>query len=147
MKSIHIYKTKKDYKIITFYKLESGSYIGSDPVFVMPIDVSSEDLAGKLFEALNASRTLKESEEDKFWLGNGLLKKIKETSFNKFYATSLSCNVSFDKGIIILTPYKYTGKDQGLEMEESRTYRVALEKNNRLEVVEKIKQMLASVDS
>lgn len=143
MKSIQIYKTKQDYKIVTLYKRESGSYIISDPIFIIPIDVKLEDLADKLFDSLNASRTLKESEEDEFYSGN-LLKKIKESSFNKFYATSFSCYVSLENRIINIVPQKYMGKNQGLEIDEGRACRVMLDNNNRLEVIKKIIQMLTS---
>jgi len=145
MKSVEVYKTKKDFKILTLYKLESGSYIASEPIFIVSVEAELEDLGEKLFEALNASRTIKESEEDKFWLGNALLKKIKEASFSKLYATSSSCHVSFDNGIISIAPQKYLGKDKGLEIEEGRASRIALDNNNnnnRLEVIEKITQML-----
>jgi hypothetical protein len=143
MKSIQVYKTKKDFKIVTLYKRESDSYIISDPIFIMPIDTKLEDLENKLFEALNTSRTLKESEEDKFYSGN-LLKKIKESSFNKFYAGSSSCYVSLEKGIISITPQKYMGNNQGLEREDDKTYQVTLNDNNRLEVVKDLIQMLAN---
>lgn len=142
MKSIEIFKTNKEFKIITLYMLQSGSYIASNPIFIFPADVEVKDLSNSISEALKESRILNESEEDKFWLGNGLLKKIKESSFNKFYATSSSCYISLVNGIISIIPQKYMGKDQGLEMQENLAYRVAINDNNRLEVIEKLKEML-----
>jgi hypothetical protein len=145
MKCIEIYKTNKDFKILTLYKLEAGSYMTSEPIFIMPGDVKLEDLGDKIYEALNASRNLLESEEDKFWLGSKLLKKIKESSFDKFYEASVSCSVSFSDGIVSIAPQKYLGKNQGLEILEDRAYRVTLDKNNRLEVIQKLMQMLTTL--
>ena len=141
MGSVEIYKTSKNYKILTQYKLESGSYISSEPIFILPIDVNKEEMESKLFEALEASRDLSESEEDDFWLGNKLLKKLKESSFDKLYKSSCSCHVSLIDGIFSITPQKYVGKNVGLDILEDRAVKFFYD-NNRSEVLEKITQVL-----
>ncbi len=139
MKSIQIYKTNKNFKILTLYKLSSGSYIASEPIFILDSDIELKILGDKILEALNASHTLKESEEDKFWLGTNLLKKIKASSFNKFYETSTICDVSFDNKTITITKLKYLGKNKGLE--EGEVYKIAYNEDNFLETVNILCQM------
>ena len=90
MKAVFVYKTGKNFKIVTNYELESGSYISSEPIYILPLDIKKDEFIKKLFEALNYSRKLTEDEEDTYWLGKNLLKKLKETSFDKLYRTSKS---------------------------------------------------------
>ena len=141
MKLVQIYKTNKDFKICTLYKLESGSYITSEPIFIIPIDVRLENLESKLHKALNTSRNLSESEEDEFWLGNNLLKKMKETSFDKLYRTSLSCNVSLIDDIASIIPQKYAGKNRGLTR-DGQIYQVTVDNDNYSEVTKKVIEVL-----
>lgn len=120
MKAVHIYLTKKNYKVVTTYRLESGSYIDSNPIFILPENVDKEELSLKISLALEASRQLSEKEEDKYWLGNKLLKELKESSFNKLYENSKSCKIYIKNNRKVIQPYKCLGKNQGLTVDESR---------------------------
>lgn len=95
MKIIEIFKTKKEYKIITLYKLESGSYISSLPISILEIESSIDNLYDEINRLLNHSRKISSKEEQKFWLGSDLLKHLKIASFKKLYTSSSSCNVTF----------------------------------------------------
>lgn len=142
MNSIEVYRTKKNYKILTQYQLESGSFISSEPIHLLPLDIDKKEIAGKIFEALNSSRILSEREEDDFWLGNKLLKKIKETSFNKFYQLSTSCRVSKREDLVIIAPRKYLGKDKGLFTEEEQALQVRYDGKNKEAIVTEIIKIL-----
>lgn len=120
MKSIHLYKTSKHYKIVTQYKLVSGSYLLSEPIYILPIDSKIEVLADKIYEALNTSRRISEAEEEHMWLGIKLLKQMKESSFEGLYRDSASCWISIGSGKISIEPYKYLGKGKGLNIDENR---------------------------
>lgn len=127
MKAVHVYLTKKSFKITTMYRLESGSYIDSNPIYILPTEVSLEELSNKISSCLVASKQLSEKEEDSYWLGNKLLKLLKESSFNKLYEASNSCIVYTEKNRTIIKPYKFKGKDQGLVVDQDRV--VELESN------------------
>lgn len=120
MKSCQIFKTKKAYKITTMYRLESWSYIESKPIYILPLETSPEDLSRAIFESLENSREISESEEDDFWLGNRLLKELKESSYNSLYKNSFGCIVSIKNGDFVVEPQKYMGKDKGLEIDGDR---------------------------
>lgn len=120
MKAVHIYLTKKNYKVVTMYRLESGSYISSNPIFILPFDIDKEELSSKIFLALKTSRHLSEKEEDEYWLGNKLLKTLKESSFNKLYENSKSCAVYWEKTRIVIKPYEYQGNNQGLAVNKEK---------------------------
>jgi len=120
MKSVQIYLTRKNYKILTMYQLESGAYIASEPIFVLPKEIEVNELSLKIADALQASRQLSESEKDKYWLGTKLLKMMKESSFNKLYETSKSCGIYLGGDKVSIEPYKFDGKNQGTSADESR---------------------------
>lgn len=114
MKSIIIYKTKNNFKIETLYKREHSSYMVSKPIFVLPLDISVEDLSSKLFESLNASRVIKEFEEDALLLGKKLLALLKEKSFENLYFNCTSCSVRLKDSNVEIMPYKYAAYKQGM---------------------------------
>ena len=114
MKSVKIFKTNNNYKIITLYLREHSAYMLSEPIFILPIDSNKNEIANKVFEALEASRVIKEFEEDDFWLGNKLLKLLKEKSFDKLYFSCTSCSIRLKDDSIEIMPYKYAGYKQGM---------------------------------
>ena len=114
MKGIQIYKTKKHIKIVTMYQQESKAYIISEPIFILSLDEDISKVKDNIFLALDSSRKISEKEEDKFWLGNTLLKKMNETSFQKLYVSSKSCMIFLEKNKIKIIPLKYAGKGLGL---------------------------------
>lgn len=121
MKAVQIFLTKREYKITTMYRLELGSYILSEPVLIVSNKCSNEELTKSIHEALNLSKQLFGKEEDKYRIGSKeLLKRLKESSFNKLYQNSSSCSVFIEESKIIIEPYEYQGKNQGLEVDEAR---------------------------
>lgn len=145
MKSVEVYRTKKNYKILTQYELESGSYISSNPIFILSLDTDTEEIANRIFEALDSSRLLSESEEDDFWLGNKLLKEIKESSFDKFYQSSTSCRISKQKDFVIIAPRKYLGRSKGLFTEEKQALKVRFDGRNKNETTAEVIKLLQDV--
>lgn len=142
MKCCQIYKTNKSYKIVTMYRLESWSYIASFPIFILPLQSSGEELADKIFESLKNSRSLLESEEDDFWLGNKLLKEIKESSFNKLYQNSKSCTVYMEGANLEIEPNNYLGPDKGLEPLTDEVVKINVFNNSKIEVTNCILKVL-----
>ena len=144
MKGLEIYRTSKFYKIVTMYRRESGAYMLSKPIYIVSIEKSIEELSNAIFSSLEASRSIKESEEDNLWLGNKLLKELKERSFNNLYKNSTSCCVFFNKkgllskGMIEIEPYKYSGKDEGLEAIEEEIVKIKYNNNTEDAEITKI---------
>lgn len=120
MKSCQVFKTKKNYKITTMYRLESWSYIESKPIYIFPLETSIEELSKAIFESLESSREISELEENDFWLGNQLLKELKESSYNSLYKNSYGCIVSIKNNDFVIEPQKYMGKDEGLAVDENK---------------------------
>lgn len=120
MKNIELHKVGDKYKILTHYKLDSGSYISSDPIFIVNMN-EEEELISAIKSALESSKELSEDEEDDYWLGNLLLKKIKESSFNKLYSRSLSCMISLEGKCVKITKLNFLGNNKGLERDEEKS--------------------------
>lgn len=130
MKGVHIYMTKNYFKIATMYKLESGSYIDSNPIYIVSKDTSIEEISSKIASALKSSKKISEKEEDIYWLGNKLLKELKETSFNKLYENSKSCVVYVVDSETIIKPYEFKGKENGLIVDEDKVVKLKSEINH-----------------
>lgn len=141
MKAVHIYLTKKSFKITTMYKLESGSYIESNPIYILPSEVSLEELSNKISFSLGASKQISEREEDNYWLGNKLLKLLKESSFNKLYENSKSCILYIEKNKKIIEPQKFIGKDNGLAVKEEKIVELKSDISD-IELIEAIVNLL-----
>jgi hypothetical protein len=141
MKAVEIYKTESHYKVVTMYLLESGSYIGSEPVFIVPIKSKVEAIWSKISKSLAASRQLSESEEDRYWLGNKLLKVMQESSFNALYKSSRACGVFVGADTTRIDSYKFVGKNEGLvvDMERSRALSNSL---TEMEIADQILEVL-----
>ncbi len=141
MQLIHIYKTKSDYKIVTSYRTESWSYINGEPIFIFPISSQIKDLEDKIFESLESSREISESEEEDIWLGNKLLKSLKESSFNKLYSSSVCVGVFKDEDMYEIKPYKFNGKNKGISGDDTESVKSDLN-ISRKDLTEKILSML-----
>lgn len=78
-KVIEVYKTRKHYKIVTMYmyNLIAVSYLSGEPVFILPLDITAENLSKVIFECLNHSCLVSESEEDIIWNNRKQLLKKK----------------------------------------------------------------------
>lgn len=148
MKSIQIYLSKEHYKVLTMYRLESWSYIISEPIYILPDNIEKKELSSKIFNALESSCELSESEEDKYRLGNKeLLKRMKESSFNKLYGSSKSCSVDLKDNLVTVTPQKYLGKGAGLEEEVGQALKLNYNGENKNEIVTEITRLLERLNN
>jgi hypothetical protein len=115
MKSLHVFLTINKYKIVTMYRLDSGSYILSQPIFILNREIGNEELSKYISSALEESKQLSEKEEEKYRIGSKLLlKNLKESSFNKLYENSKSCAVYVEENRICIEPYDFKDKVSGL---------------------------------
>ncbi|MDM1550900.1 hypothetical protein [Empedobacter falsenii] len=114
MKTCQIFKIDNKFIIVTLYRLESWSYISSEPIFILPDDIDIKILLTKVFESLENSRDISEKEENEMWLGHDLLKLLKVKSFSKLYKESVACIVSLNEKNIEVTPYEFYFKTKGL---------------------------------
>ena len=139
-KAIEVYKTGKYYKIITMHKLKAGSYLSGEPVFILPIDTTAEILSEVIFESLNHSHLVSESEEDKIWNNRKqLLKKLKEPSFNALYKYSVSCDIIYvENQKITIEPKIYLGSRKGLVTDTEKVIEFAFDKPNYVDVAKAV---------
>ncbi|WP_291077737.1 MULTISPECIES: hypothetical protein [unclassified Empedobacter] len=114
MKTCQIFKIDNKFIIVTLYRLESWSYISSEPIFILPDDIDIKILLTEVFESLENSRDISEKEENEMWLGHDLLKLLKVKSFSKLYKESVACIVSLNEKNIEVTPYEFYFKTKGL---------------------------------
>lgn len=142
MKSINIYKLRDELKIETLYLREHSAYMISEPIFILPINSSKEEIANKVFEALEASRVIKEFEEDNFWLGNKLLKLLKEKSFDKLYFSCTSCSIRLKDDSIEIMPYKYAGYKQGMTEVQEDVIVLPYKIEDKNLIIEKVLEVL-----
>jgi hypothetical protein len=141
MKTVQIYKTKKEFIIVTEYQLMSKAYISSDPIFKIPLSIADYEFEEFIFIALNSSKTLTESEESKYWLGKEYMKKIGAKSYENFYKNTNSCTLEVENNLMTIYPMKYQGKNRGIHYEGSK-FEINLENNEENIVVKIIKQVL-----
>lgn len=109
MGSCKIYKTKKEYIIVTSSKTEDWIWVADDPIFRVPIANEDSKLIEFVFKALNSSRfdVPNVSIDDVPNWQNETLKKMGQKSYTDLYKKSNSCRVDRDeKGIIGIFPYK-----------------------------------------
>lgn len=142
MQSIKVFKTNENYKIVTLYLREHSAYMLSKPIFLFSTDSSKEEIANKLLEALEASRVIKEFEEDNFWLGNKLLKLLKEKSFEKLYFNCTSCSVRLRGNNIEIMPYKYAGYKQGMTEVQEDVLIMPYNINDKTLIIDKVLEVL-----
>ena len=91
-KMINVDKTRKHYVILTAYKTES-TWLLSDPVYILSLDTTAEELAKVISDGLAHSRSISETEENIFRSNNKLLEKMKERSWSNLYKTSKSWRI------------------------------------------------------
>lgn len=105
IKACSIYKTKNKFKIVTAYRLESWAYIESNPITILPIEASFEQIKNAIFLSINSSKKLSEKEEDFYRLETKeFLKSLRETSYKKFYNNSTSCSIYIENNIVEIIP-------------------------------------------
>lgn len=144
MKTAELVKTKNKYKIVTWYKRESGSYLASNPIYILPLSSEIDEISNKIFLALNTSKELKENEEDEYRLGNKIfLKNLKETSLTKLYRESKSCFISIDNSNLIkIIPYKESEHHRGLVEDIENSIELYYNGDNQIEIVKSAMKIL-----
>jgi hypothetical protein len=142
IKACQVYKTQKSYKILTMYRQESWAFLSSKPIYQIPIESDLEKLSSKIFESINHSRSIKEKEENSFWLGKNLLEELNENSFNELYKESTSCIILLENNILEITPYRYAGRNKGMEEISEKTIKVKFLQEKQLDITKKIVHIL-----
>ena len=143
-KGIEVYKTCRHYKIITMYKLKAGSYLSGEPVFILPLEITAENLSKVIFECLNHSCLVSKSEEDIIWNNRKqLLKKLKEPSFNALYKNSVNCDIiCVENQKITIEPKIYLGLRKGLVTDTERVVELEFSKSNYVDVAQVVIDLL-----
>lgn len=140
-KMIDVYKTRKHYVIITAYKTESTMLL-SDPVYILSLDTTAEELAKVISDGLAHSRSISETEENIFRSNNKLLKKMKERSWSNLYKTSKSCTIKIDNNEITIEPWILSGTLRGLVQDEERAVKLDFSKSNYMDVAQVVIDLL-----
>lgn len=143
MKACAIYKTKKEYKVLTSYQVDIGRHVLRTPIFLIPLDIPLQDLKNKIFECLNASKSIS---YDEYYSGispKEILKLMKESSFNGLYKKSTSCMIYFDHNQIKIVPYIYKGPEQGLVELLDNIKIINIEDNDTVQIVSEIENILS----
>ncbi|ASW73967.1 hypothetical protein IQ37_18430 [Chryseobacterium piperi] len=117
MKACKIYKTKENYKIITLYKTDTGTYVSDTPIFIISISDDTEELGKRVAESLAASKLISYPKEN---ISKKVLKEMKESSFKKLYSNSISCGLFLDKEKLEVIPYKCIDPEKGLDEDSER---------------------------
>lgn len=121
-KACGIYITNSYFKIVTMYRLESGIYIISNPIYLLPKNSTLDVLFNKVIESLDESRELKIEEEKSFRLGRNLLKFLKEKSFKNLYQNSIVYSIYLDENHLSIESYIYDNKSIGLLVNEGKDF-------------------------
>ncbi|WP_027879246.1 hypothetical protein [Mesoflavibacter zeaxanthinifaciens] len=103
---------KKDFiRIYTGYRTESWLTIHSKPIYVLPLGSDESVIKKSLIDCFNQSREISQKEEDeKYYLGNELLKLLKEKSWKSSYDAS-TCQITYNnENGFILYFTKYNSK-------------------------------------
>ena len=112
MASCLVFNTRNNYKIITESYTDVGLLITDEPVFILKKPVSNQVLWLAIYDCLKSSRLkIKQPKRDEWgtWQKN-MLKLLQETSFDKLYKTSSSCQVKLENDELFLFQYKYKPK-------------------------------------
>ena len=133
MKACDIYRTKKEYKIVTMYHTDWGLYISDDPIFFLPLNATKEDIASAISKAIDASSDI---EQPSLNSSKELLVKIKERSWSSLYKNSKCCILYIDKHIATIKPQKCSSKYRALETDKDNV--VSLDDYNYDIVVDEI---------
>lgn len=144
-KALQIYKTHKHYTIITMYRTESWTYLLSEPVFLLSLDITTEELSKVILEGLKHSRSISESEEDTIRNNNkqSLLKKIKEKSYNDLYKNSTSCTIYVENQEITIEPNIYLGSREGLTTDTEKVLRLDFIESKYIDIAKSVIDILS----
>ena len=139
MKACKIYKTKKNYKIITLYKTDTGTYISNSPVYILPISSNIEEFGKLIKDSLTASNLIPYPKEN---FSTQLLKDLKESSFKKLYANSTSCGLFLNKEKLEIITYKCINPEEGLDEDSEKIQYFDYDELNKIKLGEIVSSIL-----
>ena len=134
-KGCDIYKTDKEYKIITMYKTDSGLYHLDEPVFFLPISSSKEELLYAIQKSISVSKLIKDPLQSDL---KDFLRIVKERSLTRFYKSSVCCSLYIEGDDATIEPRIYLGR--GLVPDSDR--RIILKNFREEELIEEIVNVL-----
>lgn len=147
MKSCTIYKTNKNYIVVTESTSDIGLGIIDDPIYTLPLDVSIDEFQKKLFECLSKSKTGVSTPKNNEWASweKDQLLKMGQRSFTTLYKNSNSCQVSLDGNVLIISPYKYYDPNRpkdGLCLLQDAEIKIDFSSVAKTEIIIKLIEML-----
>jgi len=124
-----VYKTNKEYIIVTLFKTEDWIWVADEPILRVAVEDRGSKLIEDIFEALNSSRMNIPSipREDYNVLEKRTLTEMGQKSYTDLYKKSNSCSIDKDENnIVTISPYKpYTpGKFTSLAVAKEGVVRV-----------------------
>lgn len=137
VKACDIYKTNKEYKIITMYKTDIGVYHLDEPVFILPISSSKEELLNVIQKSISASRFINNPSKSSL---KTFLHIIKEKNLNSFYKNSICCSIYVEGSDATIEPQNYSVKYKGLIPDKART--IILKNYKIEEVIDEVVRIL-----
>ncbi len=138
-----IYRTEKFFKIVTEAESDIGLTIHSDPIYLIDISCSLEELSDLIFSSLaNYKENVPTPKRDEWkdWQNN-LLLKLKEKSFNSLYKNSVSCSLKLNNSKIKIILNKFIPKE-GLTAIEDSTFILDYKAGNELEITKHVYKLL-----
>ncbi len=109
MKACTVYKTDKEYLIVTTSKTEDWIWVEDEPIFRVLIEDKDNKLIEAVFEALKSSKVEIPNipVENILTRQKEILKKMGQKSYTSLYKKSNSCSVSRDENDMVkISPYK-----------------------------------------
>lgn len=137
MKACEIYKTSKELKIATMYKTDAGLYLSDEPIFILPVNSSKEELLNAILQAISASKLIKHPSD---YSSESLLRKLKEKSFKSLYLSSVLCILYIDGNNAEIELWQYSKKLKYLVTDES--HKVHIENFTKDELMNEIYKIL-----
>jgi hypothetical protein len=149
IKRCEVYKTKKEFKIITQNTTSDGFGMASNPIYILPIDTSKEELYKSVGKALDQSKTnvsfpSEKNLYDKYI--NELLCSLKEKSMGNLYRNN-GCLLEQNENKLVVNVYRLfnpSKPNDGVVFDDNRMKEINLKKSNENDVIEQILEALQS---
>lgn len=123
MKSCVIYRTDKEYKIVTESETDTGLFVSDTPVYILPLTISDEILKEKINNCLQNSKTgikMPETREGFSEWQKEQLTNLQEKTFSSLYKKSRSCLVRIESGQLTIYPYECLDVKKGLTIMDDK---------------------------
>ncbi|WP_165044281.1 hypothetical protein [Dysgonomonas sp. ZJ709] len=149
MKSCVIYRTDKEYKIVTESETDTGLFISDTPVYILPLAISDEILKDKIINCLENSKTgvkMPETREKFSKWQKEQLANLQEKNFSSLYKKSKSCLVRIESGQLIIYPYECLDVKKGLTIIDDKVVHFNYLKGVELIATQEIIKVLNSGD-